>query len=308
MWLMLFTLITNTVLDPVLMLGLFGFPRLGVAGAAMATIISRLLLVILGIWLLVGRRRIGTKRMHHPFLRYFPRFVPVITDGYLKIRPRRTFGWDWRLFASTLRIGLPNAVTHTLFPLVYIIITRLPAAYGPEYIAALRIGHTVEGISFFLAMGFSIAVATCIGQNLGAHKPERAARSGWIAVGVVVSILFVFSGLFFFFSRYIGAVFSRDPGAIEASATYLEILAISQVFMGVEIVLSGAFSGAGDTVPPMAIFVPLNLARIPLAYWLAGFAGLGINGVWWSISLTSIIKGLVIAFWFARGRWKRKRV
>jgi Na+-driven multidrug efflux pump len=145
--------------------------------------------------------------------------------------------------------------------------------------AALRIGHTVEGISFFLALGFSIATATCLGQNLGAGKPGRAARAGWIATEIVVAILFVFSVLFYLLSRQIGSVFSPDIDAITASAVYLEILAYSQVFMGIEIVLAGAFSGAGDTVPPMVITVPVNLARIPLAYLLAGPLGFGINGV-----------------------------
>jgi Na+-driven multidrug efflux pump len=306
MWLMFFALILNTFLDPVLMLGLFGLPRLGVAGAALATLFARLFMVVFGILLLMRRKRITVRAISHPLLRYFPHALPFITGGYLKLRPVATAGWDWGLFLSTLRIGLPNAVSQTLFPVVYMILTRLPAAYGPEYIAALRIGHTVEGISFFLALGFSIATATCVGQNMGAGKPARAARSGWMASWIVAAILALFSLLFYLFSSRISAVFSPDPGAIQASATYLEILSISQVFMGMEIVLVGAFSGAGDTVPPLAILGPLNLSRIPLAYWLAGSAGLGINGVWWAISGTSILKGIVLAFWFARGRWKQR--
>jgi len=221
MWLMLFTLLINTLLDPVLMLGLFGLPKLGVAGAALATVIARLFMVVSGIWLLRRRLRLGTKRLLHPVFHYVPRSLPVITT-------------DWRLFVSTLRIGMPNAISQVLFPFVYMIITRLPAAYGPQYIAALRIGHTVEGISFFLALGFSIATATCLGQNLGANKPARAARVAWIATGIVVVILFVFSVLFFTFSRQIGFVFSPDLEAIVASASYLEILAFSQVFMGIQ--------------------------------------------------------------------------
>jgi putative MATE family efflux protein len=308
MWLMFFALMANTLLDPVLMLGLWGLPRLGVAGAALATIIARLIMVILGIGLLLKRRRIGSTRLQHTVLRYFPRYVPVVTEGYLRLQLRRISGWDWRLFATTLRIGLPNAVSQVLFPFVYMVITRLPAAYGPEYVAALRIGHTVEGLSFFLALGFSIATATCLGQNLGARKPERAERSGWIATGIVTAILFVFSLFFYFFSHEISEVFTPEPNTVKASAAYLEILAISQIFMGVEIVLTGAFSGAGNTVPPMAIFVPLNLARIPMAYWLAGPGGFGVSGVWWAISGTSVLKGLGIALWFSRGRWKAKRV
>jgi len=308
MWLMSVSLLINTLLDPVLMKGMFCFPELGVAGAALATVIARLLMVIGGILLLLRKRRISTRRLRSPLMRYFPHFMPVISKGRLRLRFRDLSGWDWKYFGQIVRIGLPNAVTQILFPFVYMFITRLPAAFGPEYIAALRIGHSVEGISFFLAMGFSTAAATSLGQNLGANKPDRAANSAWISAGIVVAILAAFSILFFLFARQIGAVFSPDPDVARASATYLRILAVSQLFMGLELVFSGAFSGAGDTVPPMAILVPLNMARIPLAYLLAGPVGLGINGVWWAISGSSIIKGLVITFWFLRGRWKLKKI
>jgi len=308
MWLMFLSLILNAGLDPVLMLGLFGFPRMGVAGAAAATVIARLAMVVFGIWLLSERKRIAAKRFRDPVFGYFSLIAPVVTQGYIGLELGKDSGWDWRLFGSTLRIGLPNAVSQVLFPLVYMIITRIAAAYGAKYIAALRVGHTVEGVSFFLALGFSIATATCLGQNLGAKKPDRAERAGWIATAIVVAILFVYSLLFYLLSRQIGSVFTPDPETIGASATYLEILAISQVFMGIEVVLAGAFSGAGDTVPPMAIFTPLNLARIPAAYLLAGSAGLGVSGIWWAISGTSILKGVAIALWFYRGRWKKRKV
>jgi Na+-driven multidrug efflux pump len=308
MWLMFLTLILNAALDPVLMLGLFGFPQMGVAGAAMATVIARLAMVIFGIWLLAQRKRIGSKRVRYSVFRYFPLVIPLFKTGYMGLQMGRMNGWDWRLLGSTLRVGIPNTVSQVLFPLVYMMITRIAAAYGPIYIAALRIGHTVEGVSFFLALGFSIATATSVGQNLGAKKPDRAERAGWIATGIVVAVLFVYSVFFYFLSSQIGAAFTPDAETIGASATYLEILAVSQVFMGIEVVLAGAFSGAGDTVPPMVIFTPLNIARIPAAYFLAGTAGLGISGVWWAISGTTIVKGLIIAFWFYRGRWKRRKI
>ncbi len=270
--------------------------------------IARLAMVIFGIWLLAGRKRIGSKRVRQPVFGYFPLIIPEVTTGYIGLQMGKTTRWDWRLFGSTLRIGMPNTVSQVLFPLVYMLITRIAGAYGPIYIAALRIGHTVEGVSFFLALGFSIATATCLGQNLGAQNPDRAERAGWMATGIVVAILFVYSVFFYFLSHQIGAAFTPDPETIGASATYLKILAISQVFMGIEVVLAGAFSGAGDTVPPMAIFTPLNIARIPAAYLLAGTAGLGISGVWWAISGTSIMKGLIIAFWFYRGRWRTRNI
>jgi Na+-driven multidrug efflux pump len=120
--------------------------------------------------------------------------------------------------------------------------------------------------------------------------------------------LLAFSLFFYWRAHAISSVFSSDPATIAASADYLRILAYSQVFMGLEIVLSGAFAGAGDTVPPMIVFVPLNVARIPLAYLLAHTFGLGVLGVWWAISGTSILKGSIIALWFCHGGWKEKRV
>jgi Na+-driven multidrug efflux pump len=308
MWLMFLSLILNAGLDPVLMLGLFGFPRMGVAGAAAATVIARFTMVVFGLWLLSGKKRISSKRLRFPVFGDFSLPVPTVAPGQIGIELGKISGWDWRLFGSTLRIGLPNAISQVLFPIVYMIVTRIAAAYGSKTIAALRIGHTVEGVSFFLALGFSIATATCLGQNLGAGKPDRAERAGWIATAIVMAILFVYSLVFYFFSHHIGAVFTPDQETIAASAKYLEILAFSQVFMGIEIVLAGAFSGVGDTVPPMAIFTPLNLARIPAAYLLAGSAGLGVSGIWWAISGTSILKGVAIAFWFYRGRWKEQEV
>jgi Na+-driven multidrug efflux pump len=308
MWLMFVTLLINTALDPVLMIGLFGIPPLGVAGAALATVLSRLLVVGLGLWLLMKKRRVTLRAVELPLFRRFPAYHPAIEEGHLKVQGIVPHRWDWQLFGSVVRIGLPTAVSQTLFPAVYMVITRLPAAYGTVYVAALRIGHTVEGISFFLALGFSVAAATCVGQNLGAGSPTRSARAAWVSSAIATAVLLVFSLLFYRGAHTISSVFSSDPATIAASADYLQILAYSQVFMGLEIVLSGAFAGAGDTVPPMIVFVPLNVARIPLAYLLAHTFGLGVLGVWWAISGTSILKGSIIALWFCHGGWKEKRV
>jgi len=308
MWIMFLTLVINAALDPVLMLGLFGLPGLGVAGAALATVISRFFMVSFSIWLLLNKRRIILKHTYMNLLTRIPVIFPRLTDGYLRLRPLKLLEWNWSLLRSVLRIGFPPAVSQILFPLVYMVITRLPASYGPQHIASLRIGHTVEGISFYLAWGLAIATATCVGQNLGARKPERAVRAGLISAGIICSILLIFSLCFFVFSKQIGSIFTSDPSTIVASAVYLKILSWSQIFMGLEIVLGGVFTGAGDTKPIMAIVVPFNLARIPLAFLLAVPAGFGVNGAWWAISGTSIIKGLLIALWFQRGGWKGKNL
>jgi Na+-driven multidrug efflux pump len=103
-------------------------------------------------------------------------------------------------------------------------------------------------------------------------------------------------------------LFSDDPRVIEAAAAYLRIIAISQIPMGFEIVLEGAFAGAGNTLPAMLISVPGSLARIPLAYFFARTLGWGTSGIWWAITLTTLVRGAIIFFWFSRGHWKTKKV
>jgi Na+-driven multidrug efflux pump len=226
----------------------------------------------------------------------------------IRVQAFGPLGWDWTQLGQMVRIGLPNAISMVLFPVVYMVLVRIPAAYGDHQVAALRIGHTVEGMSFFLAIGVSQATATLVGQNLGAGKPARAARFAWASAGLVSAVVALFSVAFYFWAEPIAAVFDPQAATVAAGAVYLRILAVSQVFMGLEIVFGGGFNGAGNTGPPTMVAVPLNLARIPLAYWLADSLGWGVAGVWWAISGTSIVKGALMTGLFSLGRWSRQRV
>ena len=95
---------------------------------------------------------------------------------------------------------------------------------------------------------------------------------------------------------------------IKEGIQYLQIMALFEVFLGFEVVLEGAFGGAGNSIPPMLISVPLTALRIPLGYFLAHWAGLGSVGIWWAIASTTGLKGLLMALWFKRGKWKQQQV
>ena len=118
----------------------------------------------------------------------------------------------------------------------------------------------------------------------------------------------VFSALFLGLPRLIASVFTDDPQVLQIAVDYLVILGISQSAMAIEIILEGAFSGAGNTIPPMMVMLPCSVARIPLAWYLAFELGWGVNGIWWTLTITTGVKAVVLAYWFALGRWKRKKL
>ena len=103
---------------------------------------------------------------------------------------------------------------------------------------------------------------------------------------------------FLFLSKEIFSVFINEPQTLVAGSAYLKILAISQIFSAIEQVTAGAFNGCGRTTPPAIVGIILTGARIPLAYYLVTFPSLGLNGIWWSISLSSVMKGIVLAIWY----------
>jgi len=276
--------VINIILDPLLIFGWGPFPEFGLAGAAVATIISVIVSFII--------------------------FMVLLLRGGLEFKIGRWFHTrpDFGIMAKILRIGIPISLQNIAFVLVYWFLIQIVHHYGDTAGAAMGIGNRMESLSFLPAFGLSTATATMVGQNLGALKPERAARCAWGSVKIIILGTVVTTAVFVGIPRIIAGIFSSDPEVIDIAADYLLILGLSQVFMGIEIILEGAFSGAGDTIPPMAVSIPGSVARLPLAYLLCFTFGIGINGVWWSLTITSVLKAVTLLIWFSRGKWKKKKL
>ena len=274
----------NIILDPFLIFGIGPFPRLEAGGAALATILSHLLILVWGTALLQRRsvRLVYDRRK----------------QGFLEL------GLLWRI----VKIGAPIAFSGFMFSVSYMFLTRVITQFGSDALAALGLGHRIEGLAFFASLGFSVAAATLVGQNLGADKPDRAEKAAWLTLFYISVLLIVVSLIFYLFARQIMALFIRDTEVIEEGVRYLRTIAFFEVFLGSEVVLEGAFGGAGNSIPPMVVSVPLTWARIPLALFLAHELGLGSSGVWWAIAVTTGLKGVIMAFWFKKNRWKLKEV
>ncbi len=276
--------VINIGLDPLLIFGWGPIPAYGIAGAAMATIIAVVCTFIIMLVLIFrGKLEFSLGRWYRTHV-------------------------DLSMMFKIFRIGLPVSLQNITFIIVYWFIIQIVHHYGDAAGAAMGLGNRMESASFLIAFGFSMAAATMVGQNLGAGKPERAAKCAWGTMKLVILETSIVSILFISIPESIAGLFSSDPEVIKIAADYLIILGLSQVFMGIEIILEGSFSGAGDTMPPMIVSIPGSLARLPLAYYFCFVLDIGINGVWWSLTITSLFKAVVLLLWFRRGKWKEKKI
>ena len=144
----------------------------------------------------------------------------------------------------------------------------------------------------------STALAAFSGQNYGAGNYDRIRQGYQLTLGIAGGIGLLAGALFFIFNRPIFSLFVTEPEAIAAGGDYLKILSLSQLFMITESVTAGAFNGTGRTTPPALVGSIFTGLRIPMAYLLTTVPALGLTGIWWSITISSILKGTILPLWF----------
>lgn len=264
-------LITNIILDPILIFGIGPFPELGVAGAAIATIFAQFVVSMVFIYIIIKK-----------------------TDFFLGINFLQKP--DWSHLARIIRLGIPAAVQSGAFTFIAMIIARILSKWGPMPIAVQSVGSQIESISWMTAGGFQTALSAFVGQNYGAKKWDRIYNGYFTALGIIAVIGVFTSCLLIFLPGPIFSVFIQEKEVIKEGMIYLRILGFSQFFMCIEITTAGAFNGLGKTVPPSVVGIVMNALRIPGALLLS--IPLGLNGVWWSISISSILKGVILTTWF----------
>lgn len=266
-------LLFNIILDPILIFGWGSIPAMGVNGAAIATVISQMIVVIC-------------------FLVYLNSGKSIVKKMNFKKLPERY------IIKDLVRLGLPVALHSGLFTGFSMVIARIIAGWGPTAIAVQKVGSQIESISWMTANGFQAALSTFVGQNYGANQPERIKKGYKVSLGIMTLVGIFATALLYFGASGIFAIFIPEKESIDLGIDYLKILSFSQWFMCIEILTAGAFNGLGRTSPPAIVTISLNAARIPLALILSSEALLGLNGVWWSISITSVFKGLILLGWF----------
>ena len=276
--------IINLVLDPCLIFGWGPFPRLGVTGAALATLIGRSIGVLYQFYRLARgteRMRIGVRQMRLNLGVMF-RLIRVASTGILQF-----------LIAQASWIGL----------------VRIVSAFGAAALAGYTIGIRIIIFILLPSWGLSNAAATLVGQNLGAGQPERAESSVWRTGLWNMVFLGSVGVVFFLFATPIVGIFTKDPAVAHIAANSLRIFSCGNVAYAFGMVMMQAFNGAGDTITPTIVnLVGFWILELPLAWWLAHRTPLKENGVFLSVVLAELFMVVASMILFKQGRWKRQKI
>lgn len=274
----------NIVLDPLLIFGLGPFPEMGVTGAAVATVIGR---------------GVGVAYQ-----------IAVLVRGSSRLRlSRNAVRISISVVRRMLRISGPGIVQYLVGSASWIVIIRLVAEFGSAAVAGYTIGVRVIIFALLPSWGMGNAAATLVGQNLGAHCPDRAEAAVWIASVCNAAFLTVAGLVMLLLDEPIMHFFTREEDVVRAGAEFLRIIAYSYPFFALGMVMVQAFNGAGDTVTPTWInLFSYWLFQIPLAFLLSHPLGFGVQGIFAGIAVAQIVFAMTGILTFRRGRWKLKIV
>jgi putative MATE family efflux protein len=276
--------IINLVLDPCLIFGWGPFPRLGVTGAALATLTGRSIGVLYQFYRLMR----GTERLR-----------------ILRSQVRLQWTVLWRLIRVSLTGILQFAIAHSS----WIGLVRIVSIFGAAALAGYTIAIRIVIFVILPSWGLSNAAATLVGQNLGAGHPERAEKAVWRTGLYNVIFLGLLGVIFIFFSEPIVRLFTHDPAVVPLGAACLRIISYGNLGYAYFMVMMQAFNGAGDTITPTIVnFFGFWLFEIPLAYWLSIPLHMRSNGVFFSIAAAESAMAAVSAVLFKQGRWKKQKI
>ena len=276
--------IANMILDPLLIYGIGPFPRLGVPGAALATMLSQTIVLAAAVRALTSSQR------------------------SLTLQPA-SFRPDLKLCWRILAVGLPGSGQILLRSGMSAVLMRIVAICGPVAVAGYGIGLRWQMFILMPAFALGNATATLVGQNLGARQPDRARHSAWLATGMDVAIMVVFALIVFVAAEPLVRCFTNDPAVVAVSANYMRVVSPFNVTVAFGIILGRALNGAGDSLAPMIITaISLWGIQIPAALLLAHAVHPPTLGIWMAIVLGNLANALLILWRFRQGTWAKHEV
>ncbi|MGM0932396.1 MAG: MATE family efflux transporter [Bacteroidota bacterium] len=285
MYVVLATVFLNLVLDPLFIFGYGPIPGYGVAGAAVASIVTQGLSALVGL-IILFRGKMGIS----------------ISFSQMKF----DFPWTRRMF----NIGIPSSMEMSTRAAGMTVLIMLVTSFGSEVVAAYGIGSRILSLIVVPALGFAMATTTLVGQNIGAGKIKRAELIGNLSAKIAFFGLTAVGLVLFAFAEPVTAFFvPDDPEVIRDGSLFIKIMAPSFGLLGVQQVLNGVFNGAGFTKASLLISVfALWMIRFPTAFVLSNNTGLGFEGIWWAFPISNLLAAIVAFIYYKMGYWKLRTI
>jgi Na+-driven multidrug efflux pump len=258
---------------------------LGVAGAALATVLSATIAVAIGLYVLAA----GKCNITVPMWR---RFHPRV-----------------KVMLQILGIGGPAGLNSIMRSMAHWFVTTLVATFGTVVVAAYGFAGRIMELGILFGVGLNLGVSAMVGQNLGANKKERAHEAVVKATWLVMGITGVLGAVEFVFARQILGFFTPDAAVVATGIILVRLLAAAQIWIAMHITMSAAFWGSGDTWPPTIIAGVVEWGiQIPLILLAIHVLRTTEAGVWWAMFAASCVEVLMTFIWFQRGQWKHRAV
>ncbi|MGJ8454002.1 MATE family efflux transporter [Pseudothermotoga sp. U03pept] len=272
----------NIVLDYGMIFGKLGFPRLEAKGAALATVLSRLVGVILLL-------------------------IAVLNSYNLHAREKQGRKIDFTTMGNILAVGLPTAAENMLFSTGLLLFANILLMAGAKAYAAHRVGINIESISFMPGMGLSVAITALVGRYNGRGELTKIAgvvRQGWI----LTTIFQVSVGIFIFaFPKLLITLFTNDAEIISIALLPVRLIGLFQAFLAIDYCMNGALRGTGNTSFPMiTVAIAMWLIRLPVGYFLVKNFNLGLLGAWIGMMTDIVFRSLIKLFFYLSGRWEKR--
>jgi putative MATE family efflux protein len=269
----------------VLIYGHFGFPEMGVKGAAIANTIGFIAGSAVYLYLLLSKRLV----LHLPAIRSW---------------------FDREVIRRIMKIGTPAAAEQGVLQIGFLLYTAIIVYYGTAALAGHQIGARIQSLAFMPGMGFAMAATALVGQNLGARKPDEAEQSGWESTKLAMFVMCAIGAVMFILAEPMAALFIKnDPETLKLAALWMRLQALAMPAIGMHFTLSGALRGAGDTRWPLNVsIVGMFVVRLPIALLLGFTLGIGILGAWIAFVIEYNVRAIIIAWRFRKGHWKTIKV
>lgn len=276
--------VLNMILDPCLIFGRGPFPRMGVTGAAVATLTGRSFGVVYQLFMLHR----GSEHIR-------------IVARHLRM--------NLAVMSRLIRVSFSGIVQFLLAQSSWLVLVRIISLFGSAAVAGYTIGIRIIIFAILPAWGLSNAAATLVGQNLGAQRPERSERAVWVTSSYTMLFLGAIGVFFLAFDAPVIKLFTQDATVVPQAVMCLRILSYGNVAYAYAMVMLQAFNGAGDTRTPLVVnFFAYWVLEIPLAYVLAVHLKMETVGVYIAILVAEVCIAVTSTLLFKRGRWKMQKI